>query len=60
LIKSQLIYIVSYLNLEGLSPAMLPCGDGTGLNFPYAVIIEILIKSCKHESNKADKSPVNN
>jgi len=35
----------SYLNLEGLSPPMLPRGSGTGLNLPYAVIINIRTKS---------------
>jgi len=47
MIKSPLMYSVSYLNMEGLSPPMLPRGDGTGWNFPYSVIIEILTKSYK-------------
>jgi len=45
LLKSSLNYSASYLSLEGLSPPMLPRGDGTGLNLPYAVIIQIRTKS---------------
>jgi len=41
--KSPLIYSVSYFRLEGLSPPMLPRCDGTGLNFPYAIVIEMHI-----------------
>ena len=40
-----------HIYLEWLTPPMLPCGDGTGLNiplFPYAVIMEILTKSYNH------------
>ena len=44
LLKSPLIYSASYLNLEGLSPPVLPRGDGTGLNLPYADIIKIVQK----------------
>jgi len=42
LIKSLLIYSVSYLNLKGLSSPMPTVA--TGLVFAYAVIIEIRIK----------------
>jgi len=45
LLKSPLIYSASYLDLEGLSPPMLPRGDGTGLNLPYAVIIKVRTKN---------------
>jgi len=41
LIKSLLIYSVSYFSLEGLSPPTLPRDDGTALNFSYAVIIDM-------------------
>jgi len=34
MLNSTLIYSASYLNLEGLSPSMLPRGDGTGLILP--------------------------
>jgi len=40
-----MIYSASYLNLEGLSPPMLPRGHGAGLNLPYAIIIKIRTKS---------------
>jgi len=39
-----LIYSVSYLNLEGLSPPMPTVATGTGSNFLYVVIIEIRIE----------------
>jgi len=42
LIKSLLIYSVSYLNLEGLTSPMPTVA--TGLNFAYSVVIEIRIK----------------
>jgi len=58
LIKSLLVYSVLYLNLEWRSPPLLACGDKTGLNFSYAVIIKILIKSYK--SRKVEQSTVNN
>ena len=44
LIKDLLICSVSYLHLERLSPTNAYRGDWTGLNFAYAVIIEIRIK----------------
>jgi len=44
LLKSPLIYSASYLNLDGLSPPMLPSGDGTGLHLPYADIIKTRTK----------------
>jgi len=59
LLKSPLIYRVSHLNLEGLSPPMLPRGDGTGLNLPYAVIVKIRTKATIIESIKAEQSTVN-
>jgi len=37
--------------MEGLSPLILPRGDGTGLNIPYAVIIEIRIKEIKSSNH---------
>jgi len=48
LINSPLVYHVSYLHLKGLSPPIFHCGDGTGSNFTYAVLIEIRTKSCNH------------
>ena len=40
---------------------MLPCGDGTGLNFAYAVIIKIRAKKATIiESIKTEQSTVNN
>ena len=38
---------------------MLPRGDGTGLNLPYAVIVKIRTKATIIESIKAERSTVN-
>jgi len=46
--------------LEGLSPPMLPCGNGTGLNFPHDVDIEILQKATIIASSKTEQSTVSN
>jgi len=51
LTKSPLIYRVLHFNVEGLSPTMSPRDDGSSLNFPYAVIIEIRIRNKKLQSS---------
>jgi len=42
-------YSASYFNLKGLrKPSTAPRGDGSVLNFPYAVIIEKRTKCYNH------------
>jgi len=55
LIKYPLIYSVPHFCLEGLRTPMLPRGNGTGLNYPYAVIIEIRRLSRNQNCNRRIK-----
>ena len=54
-------YSVTYFNLEVLSePSNAPRGDGSVLNFSYAVIIENVQNATITEASKTEQRTVNN